>query len=59
MEQHTDTPDTTVEDRNTRKPGKRLAFENAYRIQKKALISEIAHSLGFDPGNTVPTTPVT
>ena len=36
-----------LDNRDADKLGTRLAFENAYRLKKKALISEIERALGF------------
>ena len=38
---------TDLDNQETSKLGTRLAFENAYRLKKKALLSEIEHTLGF------------
>ena len=59
MKQHTDMQDTDVEILDALGPVKRLAFENAYRTQKKVLIAEIERSLEFDLGNNVPAASVT
>ena len=43
-----------LENRDANKLGTRLAFEHAYRLKKKALISEIERSLGFSLRDAAP-----
>ncbi len=43
-----------LDTRDANKLGTRLAFENAYRLKKKALISEIEHTLGFSLRHAAP-----
>lgn len=43
-----------LDNRETSKLGTRLAFENAYRLKKKALLSEIECTLGFSLHDVAP-----
>jgi hypothetical protein len=54
MTQYTEPRATDLEERKAKKAGTRLAFENAYRLKKKALISEIERSLGLSDYDAVP-----
>ncbi len=40
--------------RDASRLGTRLAFENAYRLEKKALISEIERTLGYSLRDAAP-----
>ncbi len=42
------------DNRDADKLGTRLAFENAYRLEKKALISEIERALGISLRDAAP-----
>lgn len=55
MTQHMDPRLADLDNRDADRPGTQLAFENAYRLKKKALISEIERSLGFGPHDPAPT----
>lgn len=54
MIQYTEPQAPDLEEREARMASTNLAFENAYRVKKKALISEIERSLGFGDHGTVP-----
>ncbi len=43
-----------LDNREANKLGTRLAFENAYRLKKKALLSEIERTLGFSLRDAAP-----
>ena len=59
MTQHIDPLAADSDDRNANKLGTQLAFENAYRLKKKALISEIERALGFSLRDAAPSLPGT
>ncbi len=54
MTHYIDRQTTESDSREINKLGTRLAFENAYRLKKKALISEIERSLGFSRRDAAP-----
>lgn len=54
MTQKIDPQMADLDDREAIKRRTRLAFENTYRLKKKALISEIERSLGFSLRDAAP-----
>jgi hypothetical protein len=54
MARETDTGTAEAEDRNVSPLRRRLAYENAYRLKKKALISELEHAIDIGLYDALP-----
>ena len=54
MTQRIDPTTADLDNHEAAELGTKLAFENAYRLKKKALIGEIEHALGFSLRDVAP-----